>query len=79
MSNSKKELIYGTRSIIETIGAGKTIDKLFIQKGLKNDLFAELWKLVRTKRINYKHVPAEKINRITKKKPSRSSCIFITN
>ena len=45
----------------------KEIDKLFIQKGLKNDLFAELWKLVRTKRINYKHVPAEKINRITKK------------
>ena len=52
MSNSKKELIYGTRSIIETIEAGKTIDKLFIQKGLKNDLFAELWKLVTTKRIN---------------------------
>lgn len=62
-----KELIYGIRPIIETISSGKTIDKLFIQRGLKNDLFAELWKLVRTKRINYKHVPAEKINRITKK------------
>ena len=61
-----KELIYGIRPIIETISSGKTIDKLFIQS-LKNDLFAELWKLVRTKRINYKHVPAEKINRITKK------------
>ena len=62
-----KELIYGIRPIIETISSGKTIDKLFIQRGSKNDLFAELWKLVRTKRINYKHVPAEKINRITKK------------
>ena len=61
-----KELIYGIRPIIETISSGKTIDKLFIQRGLKNDLFDELWKLVRTERINYKHVPAEKINRINR-------------
>ncbi|MDP7566864.1 MAG: 23S rRNA (guanosine(2251)-2'-O)-methyltransferase RlmB, partial [Flavobacteriales bacterium] len=27
----------------------------------------ELWKLVRLKRINYKHVPLEKINRLTRK------------
>ena len=59
--------IFGIRSIIEAIKAGKTIDKLFIQKGLHNDLFAELWKLVRLRRINYKHVPLEKINRLTKK------------
>ena len=30
-------------------------------------MFAELWKLVRLKRINYKHVPLEKINRLTRK------------
>jgi 23S rRNA (guanosine2251-2'-O)-methyltransferase len=30
-------------------------------------LFTELWKLVRLKRINYKHVPLEKINRLTRK------------
>ena len=60
--------IFGIRPIIEAIKQGKTIDKLFIQKGLHNDLFSELWKLVRIKRINYKHVPIEKINRLTKKK-----------
>lgn len=66
---NKKDLnyIFGIRTIIEAIESGKTIDKLFIQKGLHNDLFAELWKLVRLKRINYKHVPLEKINRLTKK------------
>ena len=57
----EKNYIFGIRAIIEAIEAGKTIDKLFIQKGLHNDLFAELWKLVREKRINYKHVPLEKI------------------
>ena len=67
--NSKQEqnYIFGIRAIMEAIAAGKTIDKLFIQKGLHNDLFAKLWKLVRLKRINYKHVPLEKINRLTKK------------
>ena len=63
----KANSIFGIRPIIEAIESGKTIDKLFIQKGLHNDLFAELWKLVRFKRINYKHVPLEKINRLSKK------------
>lgn len=68
MSNTvEKNYIFGIRAIIEAVNAGKTIDKLFIQKGLHNDLFAELWKLVRLKRINYKHVPLEKINRLTRK------------
>jgi 23S rRNA (guanosine2251-2'-O)-methyltransferase len=63
----EKNFIFGIRAIIEAVEAGKTIDKLFIQKGLHNDLFAELWKLVRLRRINYKHVPLEKINRLTRK------------
>ncbi len=65
--NKKQECIFGIHAIIEAIEANKTIDKLFIQKGLHNELFAKLWKLVRLKRVNYKHVPIEKINRITKK------------
>ena len=62
-----KEAIFGIRPIIEVIKSGKTIDKLFIQKGLHNESFAILWKLVRENRINYKHVPVEKMNRLTKK------------
>ena len=66
-NTEEKNYIFGIRAIIEAVEAGKTIDKLFIQKGLHNDLFAELWKLVRENRINYKHVPLEKINRLTRK------------
>ena len=62
MKNKRQtEHIFGIRAIIEAVESGKTIDKLFIQKGLHNNLFAELWKIVRLKRINYKHVPIEKI------------------
>ncbi|MAW21601.1 MAG: 23S rRNA (guanosine(2251)-2'-O)-methyltransferase RlmB [Flavobacteriales bacterium] len=67
MNKEEKNCIFGIRPIIEAIKSGKTIDKLFIQKGLHNDLFTELWKLVRLRRINYKHVPIEKINRLTRK------------
>ena len=62
-----KDIVFGIKPIIEVIKSGKTIDKLFIQKSLHNDSFAVLWKLVRSNRINYKHVPPEKINRITRK------------
>lgn len=59
--------IFGLRPIIEAIQAGKEIDTLFIQKGLKNELFQELWLLVRAHKVNYKHVPVEKLNRLTRK------------
>ena len=59
--------IFGLRPIIEAIQAGKEIDTLFIQKGLKNELFQELWQLVRAYKVNYKHVPVEKLNRLTRK------------
>ena len=66
-NNQETESIFGIRPIIEAIQSGKTIDKIFIQKGLHNDLFSELWKLIRMRRVNYKHVPIEKINRLTNK------------
>ena len=65
MHKEEKNYIFGIHPIIEAIESGRTIDKLFIQKGLHNELFSKLWKLVRLKRINYKHVPLEKINRLT--------------
>ena len=38
--------IFGLRPVIEAIEAGKTIDKIFIQKGLQGEIFSELRKLV---------------------------------
>ena len=34
---------------------------------MKNELFQELWQLVRAHKVNYKHVPVEKLNRLTRK------------
>lgn len=59
--------IFGIRAVIEAINSGKTIDKVFVQKGLKGELFAELEALTRQQGISTSFVPIEKLNRLTKK------------
>lgn len=63
----KDTSIFGIRAVIEAINSGKTIDKVFIQKGLRGELFHELEKLLRAHVISSSFVPAEKLNRLTKK------------
>jgi 23S rRNA (guanosine2251-2'-O)-methyltransferase len=60
----KTNLIYGIRPIIEAIHAGKEIDKLFIQTGLKGELYKELNELIGKYRIPTQFVPIEKINNL---------------
>ncbi len=59
--------IFGIRAIIEAINAGETIDKVFLQKGERGELFNELESLLNKKSINRSYVPVEKLNRLTKK------------
>ncbi len=58
--------IYGIRAVIEAIGSDKSIDKVFLQKGLKGNLIQELEGLLRKNGINTSYVPVEKLNRLTK-------------
>lgn len=58
--------IYGIRAVIEAINANEPIDKIFIQRGLKSDLFRELETTIRKNQINVSYVPIEKLNRLTK-------------
>lgn len=64
MLNSSK--IYGIRAIIEAIKSNESIDKIFLQKGLRGPLFSELEQLCRKERLNVSYVPSEKLNRLTK-------------
>ena len=59
--------IFGIRAIIEAIKSGENIDKVFLQKGLKGDLFVELEQLLKKEQLNFAYVPVEKLNRLTKK------------
>jgi 23S rRNA (guanosine2251-2'-O)-methyltransferase len=58
--------IFGIRSIIEAINSGKTIEKVYIQKGLSGHLFSELNSLIKKHTISNSYVPIEKLNSLSK-------------
>jgi 23S rRNA (guanosine2251-2'-O)-methyltransferase len=64
---AKSSCIFGTRAIIETILAGKVIDKVFIDKTANTPLHKELRALIKQRNIPYSHVPAVKLNTLTEK------------
>ncbi len=57
--------IYGIRAVLEAIKAKETVDKVFIQKGLKGELSKELEGVLRKNGIPASYVPIEKLNRLT--------------
>ena len=60
-------LIFGLRPVIEAIRSGKEIDRLFVQSGLKSELFSEMMGLLKAHNIVHQYVPIEKLNRLTAK------------
>ena len=58
--------IFGLRSIIEAINSGSTINKVYLQKGLRGSLFFELETLLKKDKITTSFVPIEKLNRLSK-------------
>lgn len=61
----KKDMIYGTRAVMEAIEAGRELDKILVQAGLKNDLIAGLLDRARQLRIPVQHVPADKLRKLS--------------
>lgn len=59
-------MIFGIRAIIEAINSGKTIEKVYIQKGLSGQLFSELNSLIKKHAISNSYVPVEKLNSLSK-------------
>ena len=62
---NKNTNIYGTRAIIEAIKAGKSIGKVYLQKGLNNALTKELEGLVQSEGISISYVPEEKLYKLS--------------
>lgn len=64
---AEKDFIFGTRAVMESIHAGKEIDKVLVQKELNNDLIKELLQLCKGNNIPVVRVPDAKLDRITRK------------
>tara|TARA_R110002073_G_scaffold293194_2_gene458798 strand:- start:76734 stop:77468 length:735 start_codon:yes stop_codon:yes gene_type:complete len=58
--------IFGIRAIIEAINHGSTISKVYLQKGLRGELFYELESLLKSNKVATSFVPKEKLDRLSK-------------
>jgi len=63
---NNQTLIFGIRAIIEAINSGNDLEKIYLQKELKGELFKELNFLIRNKNISSSFVPVEKLNSLSK-------------
>ncbi len=61
-----KTNIFGIRAIIEAVESGTAINKVYLQKGLRGDLFFQLEKLLKKQKISTSVVPTEKLDRLSK-------------
>lgn len=66
-SEFDEDIVFGIRPVQEAINAGKDIDRVFIQNGLRNDTIKSIINSLKTNDIPYKFVPVMKLNRITRK------------
>ena len=60
-------MIYGTRAVIEAIRAGRDIETILIQKGLRNDLIHELVEFARKGGLPFQYVPEQKLNGLSQR------------
>lgn len=59
---SKNNVIYGLRPVYEALAAGKEIEKVLIQKGLRGALYSDVWQLIKAYDVPSQFVPVEKLN-----------------
>jgi len=72
----KTDVVFGIHSITEALNSGKEIDKILVQKDLRNPAVLTLIKQARELNVPVQYVPLEKINRITGKNHQGVLCFM---
>jgi 23S rRNA (guanosine2251-2'-O)-methyltransferase len=66
MAAESAQLIYGHHPVVEAIRAGKAVEKVLFQQGVRGELEKEIRHLTKEYDIPMQVVPREKLNKITK-------------
>jgi 23S rRNA (guanosine2251-2'-O)-methyltransferase len=67
MAYDKQSMVFGVHSVLETLRSGKEVEKIFLQKGMRNEHSQEISQLARSRNIPMSIVPQEKLHRVTRK------------
>lgn len=63
----KIEMIFGLRPILEALGAGKGLERIYLQKGQRNSITQEITELAHNANVPVALVPPEKLDTLTRK------------
>jgi 23S rRNA (guanosine2251-2'-O)-methyltransferase len=74
--NNSKDMIFGTRAVMEAIRANREIEKVFIQTGLTNDLIKELINTAKEHNTPFQFVPQQKLNHLSNKNHQGVICLL---
>ena len=61
------DMLFGLRPILEALSAGRTLEKIFLLRGTKNSLVADISEQARAAGVPVQQVPAEKLDGLTRK------------
>jgi 23S rRNA (guanosine2251-2'-O)-methyltransferase len=72
----KKDMIYGTRAVIEALRAGREIEKIMVQKGISNDLIKEMLSIARERNVPVVQAQEDRLKRLSSKNHQGVICIL---
>ncbi|MBR6292931.1 MAG: 23S rRNA (guanosine(2251)-2'-O)-methyltransferase RlmB [Bacteroidales bacterium] len=64
-TQSKQQIVYGLRPVIEAIASGQQVEKVLLQNGLNSSLLNELRTRMKEYDVPFQYVPVEKLNKMT--------------
>lgn len=67
------EMVFGIQTVLETLRSGQQIDKLYMEKGMNHP---EIQQLSFQNRVTIQRVPAEKLDRLTRKNHQGVVCLI---
>jgi len=73
-----QDLIFGIRAVMEAIEAGKTLERVYMQDGLKSELALALRSLCRTHDVYIHYVPQAKIEGLAREKNHQGVAAYVT-
>jgi 23S rRNA (guanosine2251-2'-O)-methyltransferase len=62
----KSSLIIGRQPLVESLNAGRPIDKILLQKNVSGDVINEIRRLATKMQVPMQYVPVEKLNSLTR-------------
>lgn len=71
-------LIYGFHPVVEAVQAGKAVEKLFFQQGIRGEAEKEIRHLAKEHDIPLQVVPKEKLNKLTKNQNHQGVAAFLS-